>query len=65
MTATETLTARIEALTDEQIRDVMCGLMADFRPESDTVFDACMRVAQDRMESATFLALCTALEAAA
>jgi len=59
------VTARIEALTDDQIRDVMCGLMADFRPESDIVFDACMRVAQARMESAAFLALCGELEAAA
>jgi len=65
MTAAETMIARIEALTDDQIRDVMCGLMADFRPESDIVFDACMKVAQARMESATFLALCGELEAAA
>ena len=65
MTAAETMTARIEAMTDEQIRDVMCGLMADFRPECDIVFDACMRVAQARMESAAFLALCGELEAAA
>jgi hypothetical protein len=65
MTAAETMTARIEAMTDDQIRDVMCGLMPDFRPESDIVFDACMRVAQARMESAAFLALCGELEATA
>jgi hypothetical protein len=65
MTAAETMTARIEALTDDQIRDVMCGLMADFRPESDIVFDACMKVAEARMSSALFLALCGELEAAA
>jgi hypothetical protein len=65
MTAAETMTARIEALTDEQIRDVMCGLMADFRPESDAVFLACMRVAEARMSSALFLTLCSELEAVA
>jgi hypothetical protein len=65
MAAAETMTARIEAMTDEQIRDVMCGLMSDFRPESDIVFDACMRVAQARMSSALFLALCSDLEAVA
>lgn len=59
------LTARIEAMTDEEIADVMCGLMSDFRPECDMVFDACMKVAEARMESAKFLALCNALEAAA
>jgi hypothetical protein len=65
MTAAEALTARIEALNDDQIRDVMCGLMADFRPESDIVFAACMKVAEARMSSALFLALCGELEAAA
>jgi chorismate mutase len=61
---TATLTARIEKLTDDEIRDVMCGLMNDFRPEADTVFDACMATAQARMESAKFIALCLALEEA-
>jgi hypothetical protein len=63
--ATKALTARIETMTDEQIADVMCGLMNDFRPEADAVFAACMKTAQSRMESAKFLALCEALEAAA
>jgi hypothetical protein len=65
MNATATLTARIEELSDDQIRDVMCGLMNDFRPEADAVFAACMKVAQARMSSALFLALCGELEAAA
>jgi len=61
---TATLTARIEELTDDQIRDVMCGLMDDFRPEADAVFAACMATAEARMESAKFIALCQAIEAA-
>jgi hypothetical protein len=64
MNATATLTARIEELSDDQIRDVMCGLMNDFRPEADTVFDACMKLAEARMQSGKFIALCLALEAA-
>jgi len=65
MNATETLTARIEELSDDQIRDVMCGLMNDFRPEADAVFAACMATAESRMESGKFIALCLALEEAA
>lgn len=64
MNAAATLTARIEAMTDEQITEVMCGLMNDFRPEADTVFDACMKIAEARMQSGKFVALCNALEAA-
>lgn len=65
MPATDALTASIKTLTDQQLSDVMCGLMSDFRPEADAVFDACMRVAQERMPSADFLALCSQMEAAA
>jgi hypothetical protein len=65
MPTADAMTARIEALTDDEIRDVMCGLMSDFRPESDAVFSACMKVAQARMSSALFLTLCSELEAAA
>jgi hypothetical protein len=65
MPATDALTASIKALTEQQLSDVMCGLMSDFRPEADAVFDACMRVAQERMPSADFLALCSQMEAAA
>ena len=62
---TATLPARIEELTDNQITEVMCGLMNDFRPDADTVFDACMKIAQGRMQPGEFIALCNALEAAA
>ena len=65
MNATATLASSIEALTDDQIRDVMCGLMSDFRPEADAVFAACLQIAEARMGSAKFVALCSDLEAAA
>ena len=65
MTAAQAIADRLASLTDQQLSDVMCGLMNDFRPEADAVFDACMRVAQDRMSSAGFLALCSQMEAAA
>jgi len=64
MTA-DKLTARIAEMTCEQIRDTLCSLMTDFRPEADAVFDACLRAAEDRMPSGEFLALCARLEAAA
>lgn len=65
MTAAQAIADRIAILTDQQLCDVMCGLMSDFRPEADAVFDVCMRVAQERMTSADFLALCSQMEAAA
>lgn len=65
MNAAEKLAARIECMTDDQITAVLCGLVSDFRPEADAVFDACMRIAQARMSSSAFLALCGQLEAAA
>jgi hypothetical protein len=65
MTAAQAIAARIASLTDQQLSDVMCGLMSDFRPEANAVFDACMRIAQDRMSSADFLALCSQMEATA
>jgi hypothetical protein len=65
MTAAQAIADRIASLTDQQLSDVMCGLMSDFRPEADAVFDACMRIAQERMPSADFLALCSQMEAAA
>ena len=65
MTAAQAIADRIAILTDQQLCDVMCGLMSDFRPEADTVFDACMRIAQERMSSADFLALCSHMEVAA
>lgn len=64
MTA-QLLTDRIESLPTDQIRDILCNLMHDFRPDADVVFDLCMRVAQARMSSAAFVALCGELEAAA
>ncbi|NBW19676.1 MAG: hypothetical protein EBR82_68060 [Caulobacteraceae bacterium] len=65
MTQHQAIADRLASLTDQQLSDVMCGLMSDFRPEADAVFDACMRVAQERMTSADFLALCSQMEAAA
>lgn len=65
MTAAQAIADRIASLSDQQLSDVMCGLMSDFRPEADAVFDACMRIAQERMSSVDFLALCSQMEATA
>jgi hypothetical protein len=65
MKAAHAIADRIARLTDQQLSDVMCQLMSDFRPEADAVFDACMRIAQERMSSADFMALCSQMEAAA
>jgi hypothetical protein len=63
MTA-DKLTARIAEMTCDQIRDTLCSLVTDFRPEADVVFSACMKAAEARLSSAEFLALCGELEAA-
>jgi hypothetical protein len=63
--AMNALTARLAALTNDQLADVCRGLMNDFRGEADAVFDAAFALIQERMTSAEFLALCGELEAAA
>ena len=63
--AAQLLTDRIESLPTDQLRDILCSLMNDFRPQADAVFAAAMRVAEARLASADFLALCSCLEGAA
>lgn len=58
------LTARLETIPTEQLVEICRNLMSDFREGADTVFDAAFRIAQARMTSAEFLALCGELEAA-
>ena len=59
------LTARLETMTTAELADICRGLMHDFRDGADAVFDAAFGIAQARMTSAEFLALCGELEAAA
>jgi hypothetical protein len=59
------LAARLETLTIDQLTDICRNLMSDFRDGADTVFTAAFALAQSRMTSAEFLALCGELESAA
>ena len=58
------LTARLETMTTAELTDICRGLMNDFRDGADAVFHAAFQLAQSRMTSAEFLALCGELESA-
>ena len=59
------LAAKLETLTIDQLTDICRSLMSDFRDGADTVFTAAFALAQSRMTSAEFLALCGELESVA